>query len=288
VGAASGIALRTALRTAQRDCTDSRIIRIVEQDGHSAHGTIMTISSVSELEGLRRVGRVVAEALASMRSAVKPGISTEALDAIGERVARAVGARSAPQLTYDFPGFNCISVNEEIVHGIPGQRVIRAGDVVKLDVTLELDGFIADSAATVLVPPVALDVRRLQRCARSAFNRAMDAARAGARLRDIGRAVEREARSEGFHVLRELTGHGVGRGLHEEPTVPNYPELEGDRELWDGLVIAVEPMLCLREARVITERDGWTLRTSNRCAAVHHEHTIVIRRGAPEILTAAA
>ena len=247
----------------------------------------MTISSESDLAGMRRVGQLVARTLAHMRGQVRPGITTSALDGAAERLARGEGARSAPQLTYDFPGFTCISVNEDIVHGIPGPRVLAPGDVVKLDVTLELDGYMADSAITVVVPPVSEAARRLQRAARVAFNRGLAMARAGRRLREVGAAVESAARREGAVVLRELLGHGIGRRLHEEPSVPNWGDPSAGLLLHEGLVLALEPMLASAAARVVEEADGWTLRTHNRVLAVHHEHTIVIRRGAPLVLTAA-
>ena len=247
----------------------------------------MTISSQSDLSGLRRVGSLVARTLARMRESVRPGVTTAELDVVAERYARAEGARSAPQLTYDFPGFTCISVNEEIVHGVPGARVIGAGDVVKLDVTLELDGLMADSAVTVLVPPVAPDARALQRAARVAFNQGLRVARPGLTLRELGHTVEQAARREGAVVFRELAGHGIGRALHEEPSVPNWGDPEARGSLTEGLVIALEPMLTRRATRVVEERDGWTLRTANRAIAVHHEHTLVIRNGEPLVLTAA-
>ena len=246
----------------------------------------MTISSDTDLAALRRVGRLVAETIREMRAAVRPGITTAALDRIGEAFARRAGARSAPQLAYDFPGFTCISVNEEIVHGIPGPRVLAPGDVVKLDVTLELDGYMADSAVTVLVPPARPEAKELQRAARIALNRALDAARAGAPLSAIGRAVEQEVRRHGFAVVRELSGHGIGRRIHEPPSVNNYHDPRDRRLLTDGLVIAVEPMVTSRPARVAEAADGWTLRTHDGALAVHHEHTIVVRRGAPIVLTA--
>lgn len=247
----------------------------------------MTIKSDADLEALRRVGRLVARTLEQMRAAVRPGCTTGELDDVAERFARAASARSAPRLAYDFPGFTCISVNDEIVHGIPGPRVIRPGDVVKLDVTLELDGYMADSATTVLVPPVSDEARRLQRTARVAFNHAMRVARAGRPLSGIGGAVETTVRGDGFAVVRELTGHGIGRRIHEPPTVPNWADPSERVTLAEGLVIAVEPMVTALPARAVTAADGWTLRTHNRALAVHHEHTIVIRRGAPLVLTAA-
>ena len=248
----------------------------------------MTISSEPDLAGMRRVGNLVARTIAHMRSEVRPGMTTAELDGVGERFARAEGARSAPQLAYDFPGFNCLSVNDEIVHGVPGARVLRDGDVVKLDVTLELDGYMADSAVTVIIPPVSLEARQLQRAARIAFNKGLAVARAGTTLREVGRAVESAARREGVAVIRELTGHGIGRRIHEPPSVPNWADPDSRTVLTEGLVIALEPMLTTAPTRVVEENDGWTLRTHNRALAVHHEHTIVIRRGAPLVLTQAA
>jgi methionyl aminopeptidase len=248
----------------------------------------MTISSAADLASMQRVGRLVAETIREMRAAVAPGITTGDLDAIAERFARRHGARSAPQLAYDFPGFTCISVNEEIVHGIPGARALQPGDVVKLDVTLELDGYMADSAATVIVPPASIEARQLQRCARAAFNSALRLARTGHRVSDLGGAVEAEVRRHGFFVVRELVGHGIGRRIHEDPQVPNYTDPRARAPLTEGLVIALEPMVTAAHARVVEEPDGWTMRTHNRALAVHHEHTIVIRAGRPIVLTEAA
>jgi len=177
-------------------------------------------------------------------------------------------------------------VNDEIVHGIPGARVLRGGDVVKLDVTLEFAGYIADAAVTVLVPPAAASARALQRCARQAFNAALRAARAGVRLVDLGAAVEREVARHGFAVVRELTGHGVGRRIHESPPVPNWSDPGARGVLTAGLVIALEPMVTPRPTRVVEDRDGWTLRTLDGSLAVHHEHTVLVRDGNPMVLTA--
>ena len=248
----------------------------------------MTVSSTLDISGLQRVGQLVARTIAHMRASVRPGITTAELDLIGERFARAEGARSAPQLAYDFPGFNCLSVNDEIVHGVPGARVLAEGDVVKLDVTLELDGYMADSAVTVVIPPVSLEARQLQRAARIAFNHGIAVARAGQSLREVGRAVEAAAKREGAVVVRELTGHGIGRRIHEPPSVPNWADPNARTVLTEGLVIALEPMLTSVPVRVVEEADGWTLRTHNRVLAVHHEHTILIRPGAPLVLTLAA
>lgn len=245
----------------------------------------MTVGSKSDLSGLTRVGALVARALHEMREAARPGLSTAQLDEIGAGFLRRNGARSAPQLSYGFPGFSCISVNEEIVHGVPGPRVLRPGDVLKLDVTAELDGYVADAAITVTLPPVRLEARQLQLCARSAFSRAMGVARAGQAVREIGRAIEDEVRRRGFSVVREMCGHGVGRTIHEQPTVPNYYSALTRGTLAEGMVLAVEPIISAAPARVVEEPDGWTLRTHNRCLAAHYEHTIVVQAGEPLIVT---
>jgi methionyl aminopeptidase len=247
----------------------------------------MTIGSPGDLRGLKRVGRLVGQALRLMRDAAGPGMTTGELDEVGAAFLRRRGARSAPQLFYNFPGFSCISVNEEIVHGVPGPRRLAPRDVVKIDVTAELGGYVADAALTVVLPPMGRNALRLRRCAENAFAEAVRVARAGRPIAVIGRAVEGEARARGFSVLRPLSGHGVGRRLHEEPAVPNFDSPLSTGLLHEGLVVAVEPILSALPAALIEEPDGWTLRTHNRCLAVHYEHTIVITRSAPLVLTAA-
>jgi len=196
------------------------------------------------------------------------------------------GARSAPATVYKFPGSNCISLNEEAVHGVPGQRELRPGDLLKLDVTIEKDGFMADAAETVPVGEVTPEAQRLMACARRAFEKAMLVARAGFRVSEIGRAVEREVRRDGFSVIRELGGHGIGRTIHEQPRIPNYPDPEARELLTEGLVIAVEPIIAAGSGRTILAEDGWTMKTADRRPAAHYEHTIVVTKGAPILLTA--
>jgi methionyl aminopeptidase len=248
----------------------------------------VTIESNGDLAGMRAVGRLVGLALREMKNALRPGMTTAQLDDVGAAFLRRHGARSAPQLTYDFPGFNCISVNDEIVHGVPGPRKILAGDVVKIDVTAELDGLIADAAITVLVPPVAARGRNLVRCAKSAFDRALARAAANLRIAELGKTVEDEVHRWGLSVVRDMTGHGVGRALHEEPAIPNFysPFIRGRLE--EGMVIALEPIISERPTALVEAADGWTIRTANGCLAAHHEHTIVIRQGRAEVLTLAA
>jgi methionyl aminopeptidase len=255
---------------------------------HTLADLIMTISSQGDLAGLRRVGAVVAETLQAMEAAARPGVRTAELDAVAERVFRRHGARSAPQVAYDFPGETCISVNEQVVHGIPGDRMIEPRDVVKLDVTAELDGFIADAAVTVLIPPAQPAGRRLRTCARRAFERALRLIEPGLPVAELGRAVEEEVRRFGCAVMRELRGHGVGRAIHEAPSIPNYYSPLTEGVLHEGLVIALEPIVSESPARVVEEEDGWTLRTHNRTLTAHYEHTVVITARGAEVVTARA
>lgn len=197
----------------------------------------MSITTPEELEGMRAAGAVVREVIAAMKQCVRPGITTRDLDEAGAAVMRAHGARSAPALVYGFPGTTCISVNEEAVHGIPGSRVLREGDLVKLDVTIEKDGFMADAAVTVAVGLVSPRKQRLISCAQRAFGEAMKVTRAGVPISEIGRAVEHEVRRSGFSVIRDLGGHGIGRTIHEEPRVPNYFDSSASAILTEGLVI---------------------------------------------------
>ncbi|HXB21800.1 MAG TPA: type I methionyl aminopeptidase [Candidatus Solibacter sp.] len=247
----------------------------------------MSITSLEELMGMRAAGVVVRLMLEAMKQAVRPGVTTAELDEIGGRVMRLHGARSAPALVYEFPGVNCISVNEEAVHGIPGARKLQEGDLVKLDVTIEKDGFMADAAITVPVGEVSNERRLLIACAERAFQNAMLVARAGVRISEIGRAVEQEVRRNGFSVIRDLGGHGIGRTIHEEPRVPNYADPRAQQILTEGLVITVEPIIAAGSGRAIMARDGWTIRTADRKASAHYEHTLVITKGKPILLTAA-
>lgn len=213
-------------------------------------------------------------------------MTTAQLDAIGAEIIKENGAQSAPATVYGFPGSNCISLNEEAVHGIPGNRSLRNGDLLKLDVTIEKDGFMADAAETVGVGSITPEAQRLMACARRAFEKAMLVARAGFRVSEIGRVIEREVRRNGFSVIRELGGHGIGRTIHEEPRIPNYADPDARQVLTEGLVIAVEPIIAAGSGRTLLSRDGWTMRTADRRPAAHYEHTIVITKGAPMLLTA--
>ena len=247
----------------------------------------MSIESEEELAALKRAGRVVALALKAMREAVQEGVTTAELDAVAARVLGEHGARSAPQLAYGFPATACISVNDEAVHGIPSHRKLERGDLVTLDVTVELDGYYADAAVTVGVPPISDEARRLIECAEAAFRCAARVARAGARLASVGGAVEAEVKRRGFKVLRDLCGHGIGRNIHEEPSVANHYQPCERTRLTPGLVIALEPIVSAGTHRTRTAPDGWTLASDDGSLTAHYEHTLVITRGHPLLLTAA-
>src|ERR1700733_1359209 len=247
----------------------------------------MSIQDEQELSSLRAVGRVVRLVLDAMKAEVRPGVTTQYLDDIGARVMQQNGSRSAPSMVYQFPGASCISLNDEAVHGIPSERELQEGDLLKLDVTVEKDGFMADAAITVPVGQVSPQAERLMACAERAFHKAMLVARAGFRVFEIGKVVEREVRKSGFAVVRELGGHGIGRTIHEAPHVPNYPDPTARQVMSDGLVITVEPIISAGSGRVFTDKDGWTVRTGDRALSAHFEHTLVVTSGAPILLTAA-
>ena len=197
------------------------------------------------------------------------------------------GAESAPPKVYGFPGALCISVNDEAIHGVPGTRVLQTGDLVKLDLVAEKEGFFADAAVTVSVGVASENATALARCAESAFHQALRSARAGNRVSEIGRAVEHETHRRGFRVMRELCGHGVGRGIHEAPSVPNFYDPRSKTRLTEGLVITIEPIVAAGTGRGVLQKDGWTIRTADGALAAHYEHTLVITKGAPILLTAA-
>jgi methionyl aminopeptidase len=247
----------------------------------------MSIESPEELVALQEVGHICALALRDMKQHIRPGMTTAQLAEIGAKVMRANSARSAPALVYGLPAEILISVNDEAVHGIPGPRRIETGDLVKLDVTFEKGGFMGDAAITVPVAPASGESHRLARCAERAFQRAMRVARAGNRISQIGREVEREVKRSGFSVIRELAGHGIGRTIHEPPSIPNFEERGNPALLTAGLVITVEPIIAAGVGRTKTATDGWTECTVDGSFAAHFEHTLVITATAPILLTAA-
>jgi methionyl aminopeptidase len=244
----------------------------------------VSIDSPAELAALRAAGRVVAETIRELARRVRPGVTTLDLDDVAARIFAAAGARSGPRLDYDFPGTVCLSVDDEAVHGIPGPRRLRDGQLVKLDVTAELNGFYADACRTVGVGRVRPREQRLMAAAQSSLRLGLEAAVAGNNVGAIGAAVQAEVERRGFSVCAELSGHGIGRRIHEEPDVPNIA-WDGP-ELTNGLVITVEPIIAAGAGDVYVDDDGWTIRTDDGSTSAHFEHTIVITEGAPILVTA--
>lgn len=246
----------------------------------------MSVDTPEELAALKAAGRVVAQTIRELRKLVRPGVTTAELDAAAGRIFAAHGARSGPQLDYNFPGVTCISVGDEAVHGIPGPRRLREGELVKLDVTAELDGFYADACRTVAVGKVKPSATKLIGAAESGLKKGMSVARAGATANDIGIAVQGEIEKRGFSVCHALTGHGIGRRIHEEPTIFSVDRGPGPSpELTEGLVITIEPIIAAGHGDVI-EDGKWVVRTADGSLSAHAEHTIVIQDGAPLVLTA--
>ena len=249
---------------------------------------MIPIKTSEDLRRMRVACRLSAEVLADVAAQVRPGVTTGELDAFaGERM-RELGVKSAFFGYGGFPGQTCISLNDEVVHGIPGPRVVNAGDLVSLDIGVVAEGFIGDNATTVRVGAVDADSDRLCRVCEAALAAAIEAARAGKRLGDIGYAVQTAAESAGYSVVRDFCGHGVGRKLHEEPQVPNFGSPGKGAELKPGMTLAIEPMINQGTFRVDTLSNGWTVRTRDRKRSAHFEHTVlVVADGPAEILTCA-
>jgi methionyl aminopeptidase len=247
----------------------------------------MSIGSEEDLKALKKIGKIVSIAREEMIKAVKPGISTKELDEIGRRVLSGYGARSAPQYEYNFPGFTCISVNDEVAHGIPGDRILKRGDIVNVDVSAELDGYFADTGMSVVVSDADELKQTLCACSKNALFKAIQKAKAGTRINQIGRAIYNESRRNGFTVIKNLTGHGIGRRLHEEPHhILNYFELWDNQILNSGLVLAVETFVSTGAEYVLEDGNGWTLKTPDGSIVAQFEHTIVVTDKDPVILTA--
>jgi methionyl aminopeptidase len=252
----------------------------------AAPPTGVTIKSAGEVESLRRAGRVVAKTVTALLRAVRPGITTRELDLLAASEIKRLGAQPAFLGYRGFPATICTSLNEEIVHGIPGNRAVRAGDVLKLDVGAIVDGFYGDAAVSLCVGEVPARTRELVDVTRQALDAGIRAARPGARLGDVGYAVQSVAESHGFSVVREYVGHGVGRALHEEPQIANFGVPGRGLVLQPGMVIAIEPMLNVGGWQTRVLGDDWTVVTADGSLSAHFEHTIHISPTGPEILTA--
>ena len=249
---------------------------------------MIPIKTPAELDGMRIACRLSAEILAEVAAQVRPGLTTGELDAFAAGRMQARGVRSAFFGYGGFPGYTCISLNEEVVHGIPGPRVINAGDIVSVDLGVVAEGFIGDNATTVAVGATDAETVRLCRVCEAALAAGIAAARAGNRVGDIGHAVQKVAEAAGFSVVRDFCGHGVGRKLHEEPQVPNFGPPGKGPVLKPGMTLAIEPMINQGGLQVEVMPNGWTVKTRDRKRSAHFEHTVLVTGAGPaEILTCA-
>jgi methionyl aminopeptidase len=250
----------------------------------------VTITSEDELEKLKAIGRICALVMEAMAGALRPGITTAELDDIGARLLDEHGARSAPKVTYDFPGATCISVNEEVAHGIPGNRVIAAGDLVNIDVSAEKDGIFADTGASYVVPPVSDVLMRLTRDGRKAMWAGIRKVEAGKPFADIGNAIGKFAKANKYSLITNLASHGIGYSLHDKPeTIPTWPDRRERRVMNDGLVFTIEPFLSFGAINAVDSDldDGWTLVSYPRAFTVQYEHTVVATKRGPLVVTLA-
>ncbi|MFQ5636944.1 MAG: type I methionyl aminopeptidase [bacterium] len=243
------------------------------------------IRSEREIESIRKSCQIVVETFDIVANMIKPGVETAAIDREVEKFVRSKGAWPAFKNYRGFPANSCISVENEVVHGIPGRRVLREGEIVSVDIGVECDGFFGDSANTYAVGEISSEKKRLMKVTREALQAGVKKAIAGKRLSDISHTVQVLVEEAGFSVVRDLVGHGIGKKLHEDPQIPNYGSPNSGPRLRPGMVLAIEPMVNYGGYEVETQSDGWTVVTEDRSPSAHFEHTVVVRNGTPEILT---
>lgn len=246
----------------------------------------MKIESAADLRGMKRIGEICGLTLKLMLDCAEAGMSTRDLDDIGRDFLLKAGAVSAPIQAYEFPGYTCISLNDEAAHGVPRKdRFIQAGDLLNVDVSAVLEGYWGDTGATIIVPPARPELATLCHVTRSALQLSIEMAVPGQRARAIGRAVEKFAKRRGFRTLRQLGGHGVGRNIHEKPSIPNFHNRRNRDVLEDGIVVTLEPFLNTGRGRIKAAEDGWTLRTVDGSVSAQYEHTVIINGDDPILVT---
>jgi methionyl aminopeptidase len=248
------------------------------------------LKSSREIATMRRAGRIVAGTLALMQQMAAPGVTTGELDRAAEQFIESKGAVPSFKGYRGFPATICASLNDEIVHGIPGRRQLSEGDLLKVDCGAIVDGYHADSAVTIAVGQVSKEARRLMQVTQAALQAGIAAVHAGARVSDVSRAVQTAAENAGFAVVTEYTGHGIGQALHEDPKVPNYVTRShwlSDPELQPGCVLAIEPMVNVGTHRTKVQENGWTVVTRDGALSAHYEHTVAVQEHGPVILTLA-
>lgn len=246
---------------------------------------MIILKGKEDLEIMRQAGRIVAEVLERLTRAVKPGITTASLDMLAETLLKNRGARAAFKGYRGFPASICSSVNEEVVHGIPGSRYLNEGDIVSIDLGAIWQGFVGDAAVTIPVGEVEPEVQRLLKVTEESLYQGIDQAQPGNRLGQVSNAIQRHAESNGFSVVRKYVGHGIGRQMHEDPPVPNYGSKSHGPRLQEGMVLAIEPMINVGGYDVVVQPDNWTVVTRDGSYSAHFEHTVAITEQGPAILT---
>jgi methionyl aminopeptidase len=243
--------------------------------------------SAAELEKLARVNALVARVLVELAAMIVPGVTTAEVDAVAEKRLREAGAEPAFKGYHGYPATICASINEQVVHGIPSARKLVAGDIISVDLGAKMDGFYGDSAVTVAVGVVTAEAAKLLEVTKQSLQEALNVVKAGARLSDIGAAVQRHVEANGFSVVREFVGHGIGVTLHEEPQIPNYGTPGRGPRLAEGMVLAIEPMVNIGQAGVKVLPDGWTAVTKDGSLSAHFEHTVAVTADGCRVLTRA-
>ena len=246
---------------------------------------MIVCKSAAEIERMRAANMLVADVLAELAAMVAPGVTTSDLDTEAERLVRAAGAEPAFKGYRGYPATLCASVNEQVVHGIPSARALNEGDIISLDMGVKLNGFYGDSAVTVPVGRVPDEVGKLLRVTQEALEKAIAQVRIGGRVSDIGHAVQAHVEANGFSVVREFVGHGIGASLHEEPQIANYGEPGRGPRLAEGMVLAIEPMVNMGKPAVKVLADGWTAVTRDGSLSAHFEHTVAVTKDGPLVLT---
>lgn len=241
--------------------------------------------TAEEIEILRDAAQIVSRTLGLIAAEIEPGADMGKIDKMAEEYIRSQGAEPGFLGMYDFPNTLCVSINEEVVHGYPTGKILKDGDVVSVDCGSYYNGFYGDHAYTFEVGEVDPEISKLLRVTRECLQIGIDQAKVGNRIGDIGFAIQQHAESNGYGVVRELVGHGVGRTMHEEPQVPNYGRRGVGKKIQNGLVIAIEPMINLGTERVVTARDGWTILTADKKPSAHYEHDIAIVNGKADVLS---
>ncbi|PJZ58563.1 type I methionyl aminopeptidase [Leptospira barantonii] len=248
----------------------------------------MSIETEKDLIGLKKIGKIVGLVLKEMKAYAKSGMSTKELDDFGLKLLKQYGARSAPAITYNFPGATCISVNRAIAHGIPSSKtILKEGDLVNIDVSAELDGYFGDNGSSFILGEGHPVLSSLVDCSRTSLHKGLSAAKTGNRISDIGRAIHAEAKSHGFTVIKNLMGHGTGSSLHEAPKyIPCYEDKRYSQKLKSGMVLAIETFISTKSEIALETSDGWTLVTHDGSYVAQQEHTIVVTDREPILLTA--